>query len=286
MTDALGRESFDLPAGDAEAAAAGRRIRGDLLRPAGAVQGVLLCHGFKGFARWAFLPHLAERLAARGLAAVSFDFSGSGVGADRETFTELDAFAENGYRRELADLAAVERQALAQGWVREGYGLFGHSRGGGVAVLHAGVAGGAPPVGALATWAAIAEVGRWSAADVERWRITGHLDVPNSRTGQVMRLNRSALDEAEQLRTTALDVTAAAARVRVPWLIVHGTADETVPVEDGQRLHAASPARSELLLLDGASHTLDARHPMGAPPPAADEALRATVGFFARQLLR
>ena len=280
------RLPFDLPAGDAAAAAAGRRIRGDALVPPGASQGVILCHGFKGFARWAFFPHLADWLAARGLAAVSFDFSGSGVGADRETFTELDAFAENTYGRGLADLAAVEREALRRGWLRDGYGLMGHSRGGGVAVLHAGRSPRrGPRVGALVTWAAIAAVGRWPAADRERWRAEGQLAVPNSRTGQVMRLNLTALDEAEQLRGTTLDIAAAAARVRVPWLIVHGTADTTVSVEDARVLHAAAGERPELLLLDGADHTFEARHPMGAPPPAADDAMRATTDFFVRELM-
>ena len=280
------RASFDLAAGDPGAAAAGRRIRGDALVPAGARQGVILCHGFKGFARWAFFPHLAERLAARGLVAVSFDFSGSGVGPDRETFTELDAFAENTYTRELADLAVVEREAVARGWVRDGYGLFGHSRGGGVAVLHAGHPDAGPTaVGALATWAAIAGVGRWSASDVATWRATGQLAVPNSRTGQLLQLNLTALDEAERLRRSTLDVPAAAARVRAPWLVVHGTADETVPVDDAHRLHSASGGRAELLLIPGANHTFEARHPMGAPPPGADEAMRATADFFVQHLL-
>ena len=281
----------ELPAADPDAAAAGQRIRGEALVPAraaGAVaQGVILCHGFKGFGRWGFFPYLAERLAAEGLTAVTFDFSGSGVGPDRETFTELEAFAHNGYRRELADLAAVEREALARGWVRRGYGLFGHSRGGGVAVLHAGrvPAPGEPvEVGALVTWAAIAGVARWSPEDVAGWRARGYIDVPNTRTGQLLRLDVGALDEIERLRHTVLDVAAAAARVRAPWLIVHGTADETVSVDDGRRLHAAAPAVSELLLLDGVSHAFDARHPMGAPPPVVDHAVRSTAEFFLRHL--
>ena len=286
MIPGVAREAFELPAGDPDAAAVGRRVRGDALLPSGAGQGVILCHGFKGFARWAFLPHLAERLAALRLAVVSFDFSGSGVGPDRETFTELDAFAENTYARELADLAAVERAAVERGWVRDGYGLFGHSRGGGVAVLHAGgVPGRTPAVGALVTWAAIAAVGRWSAAEVARWRAVGQHPVPNSRTGQVLQLNLTALDEAERLRGGALDVQAAAARVRAPWLLVHGTEDETVAAADAHALHAASGGRAELLLVPGASHTFGARHPMGAPPPAADEVVRATTAFFVRQLL-
>jgi hypothetical protein len=40
-----------------------------------------------------------------------------------------------------------------------------------------------------------------------------------------------------------------------------------------------------LRLVDGADHTFGARHPMGSPPPAADDAIRATTDFFVRHLL-
>jgi fermentation-respiration switch protein FrsA (DUF1100 family) len=73
--------------------------------------------------------------------------------------------------------------------------------------------------------------------------------------------------------------------VEAPWLVVHGTADETVDVESAARLHAAAPRRSTLRLVEGADHTFGARHPMGSPPPAADDAIRATTDFFVRHLL-
>src|SRR6476620_729541 len=49
---------------------------------------VVICHGFKGFAHWAFFPYLARTIAEYGLTAITCDFSGSGIGADRESFTQ------------------------------------------------------------------------------------------------------------------------------------------------------------------------------------------------------
>ena len=40
---------------------------------------VVIVHGFKGFKDWGFFPLVAQRLAAAGHAAVSFNFTGSGV---------------------------------------------------------------------------------------------------------------------------------------------------------------------------------------------------------------
>ena len=39
-------------------------------------------------------------------------------------------------------------------------------------------------VRALVTWASIASVVRWTEAQMADWRERGHLDVPNTRTGQ------------------------------------------------------------------------------------------------------
>src|SRR6185436_8082220 len=89
-----------------------RTIRGRLVYPSGAEAGerlahVLVLHGFKGFMDWGFHPELARRLAARGLAAVHFNFSGSGLGEDGERFTEERAFFENTPTRELEDVERV-----------------------------------------------------------------------------------------------------------------------------------------------------------------------------------
>jgi pimeloyl-ACP methyl ester carboxylesterase len=106
-----------------------RVIRGEARVAHHARGSVVLVHGFKGFARFAFLPWLADRLAAAGLSAVTFNFSGSGVGEDMETFSDPDAFAENTYARELHDLGLVLAESERRGWVGPQCGLFGHSRG-------------------------------------------------------------------------------------------------------------------------------------------------------------
>ena len=75
---------------------------------------VVILHGFKGFMDWGFFPELARRFARRGIAAVRFNFSGSGIGADPLAFTETEAFARNTYSRELQDVARV-RAAIRTG---------------------------------------------------------------------------------------------------------------------------------------------------------------------------
>jgi alpha-beta hydrolase superfamily lysophospholipase len=269
--ESIRRESFALTTED------GLVVRGDALLPPGATTAVVLCHGFKGFARWAFFPYVAEKIAEAGMHAIAFDFSGSGIGPDRERFTEAHAFERNTYTRELRDVALVEAEAHARGWLGETYGLFGHSRGGAIAILHAART---PRVGALVTWSSIAALGRWPADEIPGWRERGARDVPNGRGG-TLRLGTAVLDEYERLGRTELNVLAAASRVRVPWLIVHGAKDDLVPPDDAQQLHAAAIGRrAELLLVDDADHTFGARHPLGVPSVPLVEATRDSVAFL------
>lgn len=257
-------------------------IRGDVYLSPGATTGVVFSHGFKGFGRWGFYPYLAPHVAAAGLNAVTFDYSGSGTGADRETYTDADAFARNTYTLELADLSAVVAEARQQGWIGEPYGVFGHSRGGGDAILHTARSS---SVAALVTWAAISHVLRWLPAAAEQWRRLGHTEVVNARTGDVLRLNRTLLDECERLSGSDLDIERAASEIDVPWLLVHGTADESVPLDDAHRLYAAAGGSGaphvELAIVEGGNHVFGGGHPLREPPDMLRTLVARTADFFA-----
>lgn len=268
-------EGFELQYSD------GFVIRGDALLPEEATTGVVICHGFKGFARWGFFPYVAERIAGSGLNAITFDFSGSGVGADRESFTAQREFERNTYTREMRDLGAVEQEGRRRGWLGDRYGLLGHSRGGGVAILFAA---GNERVAAVATWSAIANVGRWARDEIEIWRRRGYHEVTNTRTGQVLRLGTDILDEVE-VKGKSLNILAAAEQIEAPMLIVHGEEDESVLPEDARRLaRAAGPERGRLLLVPGVGHTYGVGHPMSSPSEALERVTGETVDFFSRHL--
>jgi len=271
---AIEPEAFDIPCRD------GLYIRGETYKAEDALGAVIICHGFKGFAHWAFFPYLARTLAQDGLTAITFDFSGSGIGADRESFTEEGAFAGNTFSRELEDLELIQEYARRRKWINGKFGLFGHSRGGGMAILFA--AAEAANVNALVTWAAISYPNRWSPEDVITWRKRGHTDITNSRTGQVMRLETDLLDDVELHGKTKLNIAAAAGKIRAPWLIIHGTADEIVPSSEAEHLHSLSKGMSTLRLIEGANHGFGAMHPLGKAPPALEKVVQETAKFFVR----
>ena len=262
--------------------AGGRVIRGEARVVDGATSSVVLLHGFKGFAHFSFFPLLADRLSQAGMNAISFNFSGSGIGDDMERFTDFEGFEQNSFGRELYDLVMVNAEAERRGWLGAKRGLFGHSRGGGIAVLHAARD---ERIVALATWSSIATVKRWSEAQMAAWRERGYAEFANSRTGQVMRVGTNLLDEVVKHASGRLDIERAAAVIRCPWLIIHGDADETVPVAEGERLHAATNGRAELLRIPGATHGYNVSHGFTEPSPELRQVVDRTVEFFAGNLL-
>ena len=244
---------------------------------------VVVVHGFKGFKDWGMFPPFCERLARAGMTAVSFNTSGSGVDAAGEA-TLPDRFARNTYSAELHDLHVVVT-ALLGGRLGvaapSSLGLVGHSRGGGIAILHAARD---ERTRALVTWAAIDRVARWDLQTTRAWRAAGTMDVVNARTGQVIPVGTDILDDIDG-NAPALDIRAAARRVEVPWLIVHGSADESVPVEEAERLAEASGRNgTRLLVIPSAGHTFGATHPWNPPVPAAEEVFDETVRFLSGTL--
>lgn len=269
-------------------AADGGALRGDVRTTGGnaARPAVVICHGFKGFKDWGFFPPLAERLARAGMTVVMFNFSGSGVGPDGERFTEVQRFARATVSNDLADLehvtAALTTGTLVNGLaVPTALGVHGHSRGGAVGILFVAAH---PECRALVTWSAISSLVRWDDATIAEWRRVGRLDVVNSRTGEVLPLDTTYLDDLDRYGPDRVE--RAARTVRVPWLMLHGDADETVPIEEALRLREwADPSVATLETVAGGTHTLGARHPWAGTTDELERAFGRTVEWFGRYLM-
>lgn len=256
---------------------------------------VVLCPGFKGFAEWGFFPSLAALLAERGLAAVRFNYGDTGMQLGDEVVTDLEAFRRQTISGELADVLALlaALSELASGLDgrldASRVAIFGHSRGGAVALLAAArlaEGDGALParsLRALVTWSAIAHFDRVSGGELRQWRETGTWTAVNARTGQRLPIGLELLHDFESNREQ-LDPLAAAARRRAPWLIVHGDRDETVPVDEGEALAAAAAPPVDFLRIAGGDHAFGAKTPFAGPNPLLIAALNATQTWLLRWL--
>jgi len=278
MTPALTRTRFELRPKEG-----GPPVRGDVRVIEGSEprSAVVICHGFKGFREWGFFPAVAGAVAARGHAAVSFDFSHNGLGADGVDFSALELFERHTLTREVDEIRMV-LDALPRLVPRRSkrIGLLGHSRGGGEAVLAAAED---RRVDALVTWAAIASVHRWSEEQLARWRHGETVEIVNARTGQAMPIGPQFLRDIEE-NTERLDIRRAAARLTLPWLIVHGEADTSVSPDDARTLWDMAGDSAELLLIEDADHTFGAKHPYAGATDALRTATEATLEWFGEHL--
>jgi uncharacterized protein len=263
----------------------GPPVRGDLRVAEGAKprSAVVIVHGFKGFRGWGAWPALCRQLALAGHAAVNFDFSHNGIGPDGE-FSALDLFRENTHTREQEELRAVV-DALAEGRLGgrklRRIGLVGHSRGGGAAVIEAAEDG---RVGALVTLASIADIpSRWTPEQIAAWHRGEDVRIQNARTKEWMPIGPDYWVDVQQHRDR-LDIAAAAARVTQPWLIVHGDADPSVPVDDAHALFAAAGENAELMLVKGADHVFGVKHPYEGPTDDLRTVAEAVLDWFEEHL--
>ena len=263
----------------------GEVIRIDVRRPAALEprSAILVVHGFKGFKDWGFFPHLCERLAADGHLVVSFNGSRNGVGPNLLDFTDLEAFGRNTYSREVGDVHHMVDLLAAGEWSGgrrpEAVGILGHSRGGGTGIVTVAER---DDVSALVTWAAVSTFHRWTREQREEWVRQGVVYIANARTGQDMPLQRTVLEDLEA-NGRRFDVLAAAARVSVPWLVVHGAEDPTVPFAEARELVRTGPS-TRLELVEGSGHTFEAVHPFEGATAGLESAIRATLGHFRSSL--
>ena len=226
---------------------------------------ILFVHGFKGFKDWGHFNLIADYFAENGFVYVKFNLSHDGVSLDNPfEIEDLEAFGNNNFSIELDDLGLILDHIcgrdfeVPKGEVDENnIFMIGHSRGGGLTILKAAED---PRIKAISTWAAIYDITKmWSEETFEQWEKEGVLYVQNSRIEQSLPLYyQIVLDYYEN--KDRLDIPRAAAKLECPWLICHGTKDETLDVSMARDLKACNK-KAELLIIDGATHHLGGGHP-------------------------
>jgi len=247
---------------------------------------IVVCHGFLGYKRWGFFPYLSDRLAGAGFDVLTMSFSLNGIDEATGLFDRPDEFARNTVSAEIADLrgvlAFVRSGALDREGIRgETLGLFGHSRGGAVALL---VAGEYPEARAIVTWSTVARLDRYTARRKAAWKREGALVFNDPRAGGPLRLDYSYYEDIDARRKT-FDVPRAAAALSIPHLMVHGERDAAVTLREARAL-MAEPRKGEarLEIVHGAGHTFNVTHPMRRPTSALERAVGLSAEWFGQTL--
>jgi uncharacterized protein len=266
-------------------------IRYDLLIPStttGTILPVLLfVHGFKGFKDWGAFPDAYEEFARAGFAVVAFNLSLNGVVESMTEFDEPELFRRQTLSQDLADVGsvieAIKTKEIANDKVvlnTDKIGIIGHSRGGHTAIVAAAEYS---EIQCLVTWSAVADYNsRWSKEMIDDWNKKGFTEIKNSRTGQVLPVDKVVYDDAIQ-NADRLMALRRVQELYIPSMFIAGKKDESVPYKDSEKLFRKSPADDkEVRLIDNAGHTFETSHPFNEEdfPPEFEQVIDLTEGWF------
>lgn len=220
---------------------------------------VIFCHGYKGFKDWGAWDLVAQTFVEAGFTFFKFNFShNGGTVAQPIDFPDLEAFAQNNFTKELDDLAYVIDFVLPKENT-DIVSLIGHSRGGGIVSIKAQEDS---RVQKVISWAGVSDFkARFHEGTevFEQWQKDGVTYIENSRTKQQLP-HYFQFYENFKANEERLTIQRAVSGLVIPHLVVHGSADPTVSVEEAIALHTWN-AKSQLEIIENADHVFGARHP-------------------------
>jgi pimeloyl-ACP methyl ester carboxylesterase len=197
---------------------------------------VVIGHGVTGNKDRPFVVALAEALAAAGVHAVRLSFSGNGDSDGR--------FVDSTISKEVADLGAV-LDAMAGFTVC----FAGHSMGGAVGVIRASEDDRIRNLISLAGMVHTRDFAEREFGDVK----PDHGFMWDEETCP---LSQTYMDDMRRIDSVA----DRGKRIRVPWLLVHGTDDDVVPIQDSKDILAKAGANAQFIEIPGSNHVFADEH--------------------------
>lgn len=208
---------------------------------------VILMHGIFSSGNIVPMPALARELAKAGIASIRFDFGGHWRSEGEMQHMTIG--------NEIADALAMWEYAKSLPYVSE-IGLLGHSQGGVVASMTAGILAerGEEPAGLvlIAPGSVIQDAcrnGRFFGAEFNP------ADPPEYvKCFGMMKLGREYI-----LTTQELDIYGTAKAYTGPVRLIHGSKDTIVPMSCSEKFVETYGERSELIVVEGENHMITLR---------------------------
>ena len=224
----------------------GKKIGGFLYVPdgEGKFPAVVLVHGFGGGVHEPKNKFMCEQLCAEGFVAFMFDFYDKPNGLSEFSIEKTSVTLQLGVLRAAMDYVCGLFFVVA-GRV----GLSGHSLGGMTVLLYTPTDN---RVKALVVQSALSDFKEKTLShtwgNITNWKERGYKIFDKSWGG----MNVSYNFVADGLTH---DVYGAAGRIKCPVLVFHGDKDESVPLEQSERLMKSLKKMDEFVVLAGSGHT-------------------------------
>ncbi len=226
---------------------------------------IILCHGYMGFKDWGAWGLCAEGFARNNFFFLKFNFSHNGGTVEQPIdFPDLNAFANNNFTHELDDIDRVinylrDSKKYANESDFNNIYLIGHSRGAGIVLIKANED---DRIKKVITWAGVSDFNKRFQEDsleFNRWNKDGVIYVENSRTKQSMP-HFFQFYEDYQKNKFRFNIKSAVKKLKIPYLVIHGTNDSSVLPSEGENLFAWNK-KNKIERINGADHVFSSKHP-------------------------
>ena len=207
-----------------------------------AESGVVFGHCFTCSRHTRIIRKICSELAEKNFLALRFDFSGNGQSEGE--------FAESTYSKQIHEMqmaAGVIAEKGAQ-WI----GLAGHSMGAVIAILAAARTKTVKAVCALAgRLSGHSATHFFSKKQLKEFEDTGKVSF--SSRGRSLQLSTHFFAD-----TKLYDLPETVKSLQTPLMVIHGDADEIIPVQDAYLARTLNPEYTELAIVPGADHMFSA----------------------------
>lgn len=251
---------------------------------------VVFCHGYKGFKDWGPWSLVAETLAKENMFVVKFNFSYNGTSLSKpDKFSDLEAFSNNTYSKELEDLNDVithfKNGAYKKKLDINNICLIGHSRGGGIVLLSASQRN---DISKIITWATVGDYKKRFNEGSEtfiKWKYEGVKYIENKRTGQLLPHKFNFYEDFIK-NEKSLNIQKAIKRLNQSVLLIHGDKDDAVHMKESIELNNLCSS-AQIKIIKDANHVFNAKHPWADSklPQALNIVVKYTVEFIKQKSL-
>jgi len=246
---------------------------------------IIFCHGYKGYKDWGAWNLVAQEFAKQDTFFVKMNFSHNGGTNEQPIdFPDLEAFGNNNFTIELDDLDSVINWVVQNDLIKNEIDsnqitLIGHSRGGGIVLLKASEDN---RITKVITWAGVSDFGsRFPfGEELKIWKKNNVAYITNARTNQQMpHYYQFYLNFKEN--ETRLNIKRAVNKLNIPYLVIHGSDDETVLIQEANNLFSWN-SKNTIHIIEKTNHTFGSKQPWDSKklPLDLEEVVNKTADFL------
>lgn len=196
---------------------------------------VIVAHGFTSNKDRGRFIKLSKSLAQSGIACFRFDFGGSGESDDRHICLQ----------DEIEDLKSAIELVKSKGFSH--IGLMGESLGGLVSLE----AYNSKSISSIVLWAPaiMPRDLKPELSPEQKNELESKGYCSREKDGRIFKISRKYLEEKKNIQTDEI-----LGRIDIPVLIIHGSADQTVPLSDSKFAITKLPQGTKLEIIEGWKH--------------------------------